>query len=663
MTQFRIQTGEFVQLKGRKYRIGRRLETGDFLIEPLDGQTSALAVTQAALQSAFANGELEFVLESWAKASQFESVKPRPADFGELPEKLRAIAKRRHAYVTACRQVDDLKWDPMLIGPMLQTAADMVGDAKPPHPHTVRRWYHDYMNADGDIRALVPQFERRGGRHRRLDPLVFAIIEAKIERYYLSVERSSGDDVWHMVIAEIDKLNATRSPGDALAHPSRRTVYAEIEKLDKFAVCAARHGRRAAERRFKQFGQGVRPTRPLERVEIDHTKSDLMVVDEQVRLPIGRPWITAAIDVYSRMVYGIHIGFTPPSFSSVMRCLRHGILPKNVREAYPEIENEWPICGLIESGVCDNGKEFHSQSFENAMQQLGIEIVYCSVMDPNQKAPIERFLGTVNRSLLQHQRGTTFSNMFERDEYDPAKNAVITLGMLRKLLFKWICDVYHVRFHRGLAGVPLKVYERAIVTMPAPALPRRLDDLVVLFGRTEERTIQHTGLEFLGLFYNAPELSAIRHQLNGRKAMFRLDDEDLGVAHVYDPLNRRYVKASCTTPDYATGLSLWQHRVIRRYSRTIAMGEQDVSALARAKADIQTMVESTWLKPGKTGHRQRMARWLGVEHGAKIEMLAERVSEDEPDIPEVEFSDDELVNPIPPSSDSGSWGVEFTGAQ
>lgn len=663
MTQFRIQSGEFIQFKGRQYRIGRRLDTGEFLIEPLDGRTSALAVTQAALQSAFANGELEFLLESWAKASEFEPVRPRPADFGKLPEKLQGIAKRRHTYVTACRQVDDLKWDPVLIGPMLQSAAEMVGDAKPPHPHTVRRWYHDYMNADGDIRALVPQFERRGGRHRRLDPLVVAIIQAKIERYYLSPERHSGHDVWLMVIAEIDKLNETRLPTEALAHPSRRTVYAELEKLDQFAVYAARYGRRAAERRFNQFGQGVRPTRPLERIEIDHTKSDLMVLDEQTRLPIGRPWITAAIDVYSRMVYGVHIGFTPPSFSSVMRCLRHGILPKNVREAYPEIENEWPVDGLPESCVCDNGKEFHSQSFENAMQQLGIEIVYCSVMDPNQKAPIERFLGTINRSLLQHQPGTTFSNMFDRDDYDPAKNAVITLDMFRRIVFKWISDVYHVRFHEGLVGVPLKVYERAITSMPAPALPRRIDDLVVLFGRTEERTIQHTGIEFLGLFYNAPELSAIRQQLRGQKVVFRLDDEDLGVAHVYDPLNRRYVKASCTTPDYASGLSLWQHRVIRRHARTIAKGEQDISALARAKADIQSLVESTWLKPGKTGHRQRMARWLGVEHGAKVEMLAEPVPKGEMDIPQVGFSDDELMTPNPPSSDNGTWGVEFTGAQ
>ena len=35
----------------------------------------------------------------------------------------------------------------------------------------------------------------------------------------------------------------------------------------------------------------------LEQVQIDHTVVDLIVVDEQHRLPIGRPYVTVAIDV------------------------------------------------------------------------------------------------------------------------------------------------------------------------------------------------------------------------------------------------------------------------------------------------------------------------------------------------------------------------------
>jgi putative transposase len=35
-------------------------------------------------------------------------------------------------------------------------------------------------------------------------------------------------------------------------------------------------------------------------VQIDHTVVDLVVVDERHRLPIGRPYVTVGIDVFSR---------------------------------------------------------------------------------------------------------------------------------------------------------------------------------------------------------------------------------------------------------------------------------------------------------------------------------------------------------------------------
>jgi putative transposase len=46
-------------------------------------------------------------------------------------------------------------------------------------------------------------------------------------------------------------------------------------------------------------------SRPLQVVQIDRTRADVFVVDEQRRSPIGRPWLTLALDAYSRMVPGL----------------------------------------------------------------------------------------------------------------------------------------------------------------------------------------------------------------------------------------------------------------------------------------------------------------------------------------------------------------------
>jgi putative transposase len=48
---------------------------------------------------------------------------------------------------------------------------------------------------------------------------------------------------------------------------------------------------------------------------MDHTPVDLIVVDEAGRRPVGRPWLTLAVDVDSRIVAGFLISLDPPCMS------------------------------------------------------------------------------------------------------------------------------------------------------------------------------------------------------------------------------------------------------------------------------------------------------------------------------------------------------------
>ena len=67
---------------------------------------------------------------------------------------------------------------------------------------------------------------------------------------------------------------------------------------------------------------------PLDIIQIDHTKVDVILVDDETRKPIGRPFITVAIDVYSRMILVLYI-LEAPSYFSVGQCLLNAILPKD----------------------------------------------------------------------------------------------------------------------------------------------------------------------------------------------------------------------------------------------------------------------------------------------------------------------------------------------
>lgn len=110
--------------------------------------------------------------------------------------------------------------------------------------------------------------------------------------------------------------------------PSLGSVTRRAAKLDPAATTAARHGRDAV--RPLQSAGGVAPpvNGLLEQVQMDHTPVDVIVVDERHRLPIGRPYLTAAIDVLSRCIVGMVVTLEAPSALSVGLCLAHMVTDK-----------------------------------------------------------------------------------------------------------------------------------------------------------------------------------------------------------------------------------------------------------------------------------------------------------------------------------------------
>ena len=73
-----------------------------------------------------------------------------------------------------------------------------------------------------------------------------------------------------------------------LHSPNYRTVARRIKALDPKLVVTKRLGSKAAGDRFGLVRSShAELLLPLERVDIDHTLVDVVVVDEQHRLPIG----------------------------------------------------------------------------------------------------------------------------------------------------------------------------------------------------------------------------------------------------------------------------------------------------------------------------------------------------------------------------------------
>src|SRR6266542_6830210 len=121
-------------------------------------------------------------------------------------------------------------------------------------------------------------------------------------------------------------------------------------------------------------------------------------------------------------------------------------------------------------------------------------IQYAKVLVPWYKGKLERFQGTMCHDLMHGNPGTTFSNILERDDYDPSRHAVVLLSTFREMLHRWIIDVYLQTPHRGIKDTPAHRWHSETIGLPPP-LPPSAGELDVVLGMIVHRVVFHYGIE------------------------------------------------------------------------------------------------------------------------------------------------------------------------
>jgi putative transposase len=120
-----------------------------------------------------------------------------------------------------------------------------------------------------------------------------------------------------MVTARV-QATATASLGRRMLDaPARATILGRIKSLKADADVLPTEVSRHVRDRTRLLRGSAEASRALERVEIDHTLVDTHIVDAKDRGPLGRPWLTIAIDVATRVVLGFCLTLESPSRLSV----------------------------------------------------------------------------------------------------------------------------------------------------------------------------------------------------------------------------------------------------------------------------------------------------------------------------------------------------------
>jgi len=476
---------------------------------------------------------------------------------------------------------------------------------------SIMRWLRDYILSGQDIRSLVPQTYKSGAPgKKRIDPEIERIISLVFQECEKKRKYRRHEDIYYMVVNRIGIENKTRPIDQRLSIPSKSSVYQRVkENGDKLLL--RRQQSRIERQPSEPVKKGPKLSRILQRVEFDSTQLDLIVVDEEFRLPIGRPTLSYCIDCYSGYPLGFYLGFEPPSYSTTMSCALHAFSQKPDCRSLYGTTNQWLARGIPEVVVIDNGKEYVNKHFLDAMMMLNVVVDQCPVRSPWMKGRIERFFRTNNTGLIHYLPGSTFSNIIERGDYNSESHACITLSSLFQMLHIFLLDIYSNNYHKGVKGIPAKIWMESEKSGFVPSFTSNYDEMKIILSRTETRTLQRYGIEYENITYRSSDIVRLRSLLKAkdRTVKIKVDPNDITRIYVIDPLTRdQWLEFFADdSQGYTNGLSLWTHRIIVR-SLNEEKRKVDIFALAEAKAKIQAIVENDLYLKKKSKIRKSVQR-------------------------------------------------------
>ncbi len=455
----------------------------------------------------------------------------------------------------------------------------------------VKRW-----RAGSGVASDLLARRSSGGRGRgRLPEEVEALLLEVIRSRYLTRQRRTVSAVYKEVVRQC------RIRG--LAVPSRGTLERRIGQLDPVASVTARQGAEAA--RVLRSAGGEPPVIEglLEQVQIDHTVVDLEIVDERHRMPIGRLYVTAAIDVASRCVVGLVVTLEAPSALSVGLCLAHMVTDKRPWLERLGVSGVWPMSGKPREVFTDNATEFKSEALQRGCDQHGIKQSYRPLGAPHFGGIIERLIGTMMK-MVHDLPGTTFSNPAERGDYDSQAAAVLTLAELNKWLALAVM-VYHGEVHGTLKQTPAGRWEQGVAEAGRPATVANETAFLVDFLPVERRVLGRQGFTLDHIQYFCDALKPwIARRGDLEKFVLRRDPRDISRIWALDPDGTSYLQVPYRTLSRPP-ISLWEQKAAVARLRELSRDQVDENALFAMVAQMRQITEDA---AGKTRASRRSLR-------------------------------------------------------
>lgn len=482
-----------------------------------------------------------------------------------LTPKRRSEIERRLDYVNALAKGHVTRGQRSRLPPIIAKVAQRRHDKRPPSASTVMTWARKYQTSGMNPIAL-----RSGNAHRVRQPRIHRLMQDLVawglRTVWLTRDRFSLQHTLDCIQREAKKLVAQQKLKTAEAALSLATLSRRAREIDLYQRIAAREGHARARMVCRTVMGGAGAVYPLQRVEVDHTPLNWVVVCDRTGLPLGRPLLTVVIDSYSNYVLGLYLSFYGAGVSSVSGVLRNAIKPKDDFTRGVRLTHKWIASGVPDEIFVDNGLEFHARVFQLMAWELAADLTYCRVRTPWLKPHVERFFATLDHLTLA--RGRVHKRVANVMNLDPRKDAAIKFTDLVKGLIMFVTDVYPFEINERKLARPYDLMLEGLERCPPVSFPPDMDALRMTTALSTSLMVGPGGIELRGLPYGRDELLPIRKRMGGAfRTLVKWDPDEMESIWVQDPVEKSWISSPCRWEEYARGLSWNQHVTIRKFAR------------------------------------------------------------------------------------------------
>ncbi|WP_259781013.1 Mu transposase C-terminal domain-containing protein [Aestuariispira ectoiniformans] len=512
---------------------------------------------------------------------------------------------------------------------------------------TIYRLLRRYWQRGMTINALLPDYHlsgaagkrrkakgrlgrkrsRREGERVLITPDIERLFRMSIESAYLKSKkkRSLASAYRHFM----NLYKARYAPSEDWEYPTKRQF--------QFFASREYEPREVVRRRTSDiiYNKDIRPLTstsnsevfgPGARFQIDATIADVYLVSTVGRSKIvGRPVVYFVIDVFSRMVAGLYVGFEGPSYASAMMALAHASADKvsYCDQLGISIEMEdWPTSGLPDAILADRG-ELLGHQVNALITRFGVRIENAPAYRGDAKGIVERYFRTVQEEFKPFAEGVVDGKPSKkRGVRDYRLDATLTIDDFTRMI------VHSVLWHNqnrslekydrdadlpdDLPSVPLELWSWGLANRTGRL--RRFPEKIVAISLLpqKEATVSELGICLFGAYYTCQEAlqTGWFDRVKGNRPKKVL------VAYDHRYVDRIYLFPDANKPDY------WPCDLTNRSRRFAGMTFHELWR----KKDAETRTQA------KAKSRSEVTQ---AELERRLEEIAAHAREQKPDLGDV----------------------------